>query len=108
MEDFAKKSEVKIDNLQMSMKIQSPKVPDVQEDSNDFDDPSEYEPEISIDESDEILIEDGSIIRKRPKKHKCDFCGKLFPQISALQSHVRFSHEGQKDFECHLCDKAYR
>ena len=94
----------------MSMKIQSPpsNVPDVHEDSNNFADPSEFEPEISIDESDEILIEDGSIIRKRPKKHKCEFCGKFFPQISALQSHVRFSHEGQKDFECPLCDKAYR
>ena len=94
----------------MSMKIQSnsSSKPNVHEDSNDFADPSELEPEISIDESDEMLIEHGLINRKRPNKHKCDFCGKLFPQSSALQTHIRFSHEGQKDFECDLCNKAYR
>ena len=110
LDNLAKKSQMINNCLQMSMKIQSnsSSKPNVHEDSNDFADPSELEPEISIDESDQILIEHGLINRKRPNKHKCDFCGKLFPQSSALQTHIRFSHEGQKDFECDLCNKAYR
>ena len=34
------------------------------------------------------------------KDHKCESCGKSFPQANALKKHIHTIHEGQKDCKC--------
>ena len=42
----------------------------------------------------------------RKSKHKCDSCGKFFPQAGTLRKHMLI-HEGQRNHKCDTCGKSF-
>ena len=52
-----------------------------------------------------------SKIRKRPAKAvkdlNCDYCGKIFSELSNLKRHIKAIHEGIKAHKCEKCGKSF-
>lgn len=46
----------------------------------------------------------------RPEVNKfvCNECGKTAPSRSALQSHVRYVHTVERQYQCTFCEKAFK
>ena len=59
-------------------------------------------PKKAIKTSDEISRQ-----AKERKSHFCEFCDKSFCKKQDLKTHIRYIHEGIKDFECYVCGKAF-
>ena len=39
------------------------------------------------------------------KNHKCELCGKLFPQADNLKIHIKHIHDaGVKNYKCESCE----
>merc|ERR1719192_1718881 len=41
------------------------------------------------------------------KWHQCEQCDYNTTRIGNLQRHIRAKHDGQRNFKCHLCGKAF-
>ena len=39
--------------------------------------------------------------------YNCKYCEKTFTLVSSLHQHVEFVHDGNKRFECDICDIKY-
>lgn len=44
---------------------------------------------------------------KTKKTHKCNVCDIMFPHHSSLNRHINQVHNGEKRFQCDICDKKY-
>ena len=46
-------------------------------------------------------------ICSKTKAHKYDNCEKKFPCPSKLRNHIKNVHEGQRNYPCSFCEKAF-
>ena len=41
------------------------------------------------------------------EKTECGICGKVFKGKKSLRDHISVVHEGNKPYECSICDKSF-
>ena len=54
-----------------------------------------------------ILKQHINLVHNGQKDYKCDSCGKAFSRANSLKIHIISVHNGQKDYKCESCGKSF-
>ncbi|XP_055314011.1 zinc finger protein 729-like [Sitodiplosis mosellana] len=47
-------------------------------------------------------------IKHNSEPQKCNQCDKVSPNAQALEQHIRYTHNSEANFNCHLCEKSFK